>query len=162
MKEKIQSISEAYSMQPATLYVGMKLDGGRVIDKIIQEDVHIEGDPFAYYVGYDKKGNRLFEYRKGTVNVHYLLIGFNERNMKDEKTPPPEQTMKWISVKDQMPDFMVPIIFYSWSYGARIGYRGERGKKFIYFHQHASNSRYKDVTHWMPIPKPPNHETKES
>jgi Zn/Cd-binding protein ZinT len=66
----ISSITEAFSMQPSTLYVG-GYAGEIQIAKIVQEDVHIEGDPFAYYVGYDENGNRLFEYKKGTVNVHY-------------------------------------------------------------------------------------------
>jgi hypothetical protein len=69
---KIRSISEAFSMQPRHLTVGeFHLYSSVVIDRIVQEDVHIEGDPYAYYVGYDDKGNRLFEYRKGTVNVNY-------------------------------------------------------------------------------------------
>lgn len=73
MKDKIYSISEAYSIQPVTLYVG-GLSGNasdKVIAKIVEEDIYITGDPFEYYCGYDSDGNRLFEYKKGTVNVHY-------------------------------------------------------------------------------------------
>lgn len=72
MENKIRSISEAFSMQPKVFTVGEVVNYGLVIiARIVQEDVHIEGDPFAYYVGYDDKGNRLFEFRKGTVNVIY-------------------------------------------------------------------------------------------
>lgn len=67
----IHSIGEAFSMQPAIMYVGQTVHPGIVVDRIVEEDVHIQGDPFTYYVGYDEDGNRLFEFRKGTVNVTY-------------------------------------------------------------------------------------------
>lgn len=69
----INSITEAYSMQPCSFYVGGDWFGTthRKIAKIVQEDVYINGDPYDYYVGYDEKGNRLFEFKKGTVNVTY-------------------------------------------------------------------------------------------
>lgn len=73
---KIRSITEAFSMQPATLYVGMthswlENEKQTIVAKIVEEDVDIVGDPWPYYIGYDKDGNRLFEYKKGTVNVTY-------------------------------------------------------------------------------------------
>jgi len=68
MKNIIQSICEAYSMQPYSLYVGQNLNK-KIITKIVEEDVFINGDPYPYYVGYDKDENRLFEFRKDSVNV---------------------------------------------------------------------------------------------
>lgn len=78
--QEIYSITEAYSMQPTEIAVGDKVRNYHtqteaVIKRIVQEDVYITGDPFDYYVGYDEEGNRLFEYRKGTVNVKYKIIG---------------------------------------------------------------------------------------
>lgn len=55
-------------MQPCTIYVGMTLNDN-VVEKIVEEDVFIVGDPWPYYVGYNSKGKRLFEFKKGTVNV---------------------------------------------------------------------------------------------
>lgn len=69
-KREIFQIAEAYSMQPMDFAIGKNLQG-RIIAKIIEETIYIEGDPFSYYVGYDDKGKRLFEYKKGTVNVIY-------------------------------------------------------------------------------------------
>jgi hypothetical protein len=68
----IVSITEAFSMQPSSFRVGTHYaNNGILIDRISQEDVYINGDPFEYYVGYDKDGNRLFEFKKGTVSVCY-------------------------------------------------------------------------------------------
>jgi hypothetical protein len=77
-KPLIRSITEAFSMQPANLYVGMNwswrsVDDKTEIAKIVLEEVYVNGDPFEYYIGYDVKGNRLFEYRKETVNVNYEI-----------------------------------------------------------------------------------------
>lgn len=74
---KILSLTESYSMQPNSVYVGMIWNGtGKgewpKVAEIKEENVSIEGDPFAFYVGYDDRGNRLFEFRKGTVNVYYF------------------------------------------------------------------------------------------
>lgn len=70
---KIYTITEAFSMQPSSRVVGCEYGpNNRKLDRITEEDVHIEGDPFAFYVGYDADGNRMFEYRKGTVNVEYF------------------------------------------------------------------------------------------
>lgn len=70
-KGVISNICEAFSMQPATMYVGMDYRLGIKLDRIVEEDIYIEGDPFSYYVGYDNEGHKLFEFKKGTVNVCY-------------------------------------------------------------------------------------------
>lgn len=67
-KNEVQSITEAFSMQPAALYVGMTINSS-VVERIVEEDVYIVGDPYPYYVGYASDGKRLFEFKKGTVNV---------------------------------------------------------------------------------------------
>lgn len=68
---KITCISECFSIQPMSFTVGTYFDSKGSVDKIIEEDVYIVGDPFPYYVGYDQNGRRLFEFKKGTVNVIY-------------------------------------------------------------------------------------------
>ena len=67
----VRSITEAFSMQPCTLTVGTYYNASSTVAKIVEEDVYIVGDPFPYYVGYDQNGKKLFEFRKGTVNVMY-------------------------------------------------------------------------------------------
>jgi hypothetical protein len=72
MDKTIRSITEAFSIQPASFYVGMLWSNkGNTVAKIVEESVYINGDPFDYYVGYDTNGNKLFESKKGTVNVTY-------------------------------------------------------------------------------------------
>lgn len=70
MKEKIESISEAFSTEPVFLKVG---SGG--IKEIKKEKVTewIAGDPFDYdfYVGYDESGDKMFQYRAIACNVHF-------------------------------------------------------------------------------------------
>jgi hypothetical protein len=78
VKNIIEQIVEANSMQPAAYYVGMDYysysnQKSAKVDRIVEEDVHIEGDPFAYYVGYSADNQRLFEFRKGSVNVTYRV-----------------------------------------------------------------------------------------
>jgi hypothetical protein len=70
MESKIQSISEAFSMQPMCLYVGGEINGYTIM-KIVEEEVHIQGDPYTYYVGYSHSDKKIFEFKKGTVNVFY-------------------------------------------------------------------------------------------
>ena len=74
----IYSITEAFSMQPATHYVGEQIyRHGRdvvTIVRIVEGTVVIDGDPYTYYMGLDEQDNRLFEYKKGTVNVEYQVL----------------------------------------------------------------------------------------
>jgi hypothetical protein len=53
--------------------------------------------------------------------------------------------MEWISVDDRLPEEDKPIIVFGKD-GAEI-YSG--------FHVMDFNNYYKDVTHWMPLPSPP-------
>ena len=74
-REKVKSITEAFSQQPITMYVGMIYDYDKQIKvsainlEII--NVPINGDPFDYrfYVGRDENGNKLFQFRAETVSV---------------------------------------------------------------------------------------------
>ena len=50
---------------------------------------------------------------------------------------------KWISVKDRLPDVGVEVLVYSEIDGICVDYYD--GDVFGYF----------DITHWMPMPKPP-------
>lgn len=68
----IKQITEAFSMQPASWYVGQHLSSDRIISSIVEEAVYVDGSPYDYYVGYDKDNNRLFEFRKASVNVFFI------------------------------------------------------------------------------------------
>lgn len=74
---KIKSITEAFSMQPATLST-MKsnenyYDKPQACKEIKLE--HLSGVydevPTDYYVGYNFEGQKLFQYLAKSVNVHY-------------------------------------------------------------------------------------------
>lgn len=78
MKEEIQSITEAFSMQPTTYHVGQKLYvAGTLNDVDIVHEIKLEhigiggNDPEPYYVGYTAEGKKLFQYLVKTVNVHF-------------------------------------------------------------------------------------------
>lgn len=79
--EKIKSITEAYSTQPVTLEVynnSNKLQKEVDVDDILCKEIKLEttnreGDPYECYKGYNYKGNLIFEYWKGSVNVHYFI-----------------------------------------------------------------------------------------
>ncbi len=74
--EKIAYITEAFSQQPYTYYVGgdyspLGADVTVEISAIKLEYSHRIGDPFPCYKGYDNDGNLLFEYWQESVNVGY-------------------------------------------------------------------------------------------
>jgi len=79
MKQKIQSITEAFSMQPVTLYVNQKVGTCTPITneviEIKKEEVNImiggELKSHDVYRGYDPDGNIIFTYLANSVNVHY-------------------------------------------------------------------------------------------
>lgn len=69
---------------------------------------------------------------------------------------------EWISVKDKLPEKQIDVVFYSdpyeWWTGMftpkNLGYDNDGFK----YHQHWGDDGYhkiKNVTHWMPLPKPP-------
>jgi hypothetical protein len=58
---------------------------------------------------------------------------------------------EWISVKDRLPDGNESVLFYS-QMGWSIGFKAE-GYWVCYNHGHLDS-----VTHWMPLPQPPNHQ----
>lgn len=78
MKNIIQSITEAYSMQPETFtaYPQAK-EGTNVCFEIKLETKSREGDGYECYKGYTKDGKLLFEYWKGSVNVNYSVSTLN-------------------------------------------------------------------------------------
>lgn len=74
---KVQSISEAFSHQPITFYVGMMHDYDKQV-KVATIDLEIinipiNDDPydFRFYVGRDENGNKLFQFRADTVSVSF-------------------------------------------------------------------------------------------
>lgn len=67
MERNIRCITESFSMQPTTRFVG---GSGCVVIKL--EDIQISADKFPYYCGYNQDGEKLFEYKQGTVNVDYF------------------------------------------------------------------------------------------
>lgn len=69
---EIYLITEAFSMQPISIRVGQHVDNGdiksrRIVTKILLESIN----QAYYYVGYDVDGNKLFQYLKKSVNVHF-------------------------------------------------------------------------------------------
>ena len=82
----IQSISEAYSMQPATLSVSTqeKYDKAKeknisyaneLCKKIILETIQISTDKqVSFYVGYNFEDEKIFSYLMDAVNVHYTNL----------------------------------------------------------------------------------------
>ena len=73
MKDKVKSISEAFSMQPITLTVTdperrTKFDPSQDIERI---ELEVMDENTNIYVGYNFDGKKLFEYIAKTVNVHY-------------------------------------------------------------------------------------------
>ena len=79
MEQKIQSITEAFSMQPMTLYVGQKVGNcnplSGEIAEIKEEQINImingELKPHDVYRGYGPDGNIIFIYLANSVNVYY-------------------------------------------------------------------------------------------
>lgn len=79
--EKIKSISEAYSQQPVTLTVLSEKYAQKCHDKPDAcKEIKIEtivignssvGDVFMAYVGYNFKGEKIFQYKCDSMNVHY-------------------------------------------------------------------------------------------
>jgi len=63
-------------MQPITIFVSEKNDYEKLRDddvvEIKDEAIKVNGDPYDYYIGYNKDGKKIFQYRKETVNVHFF------------------------------------------------------------------------------------------
>ena len=78
MKQKIKSITEAFSMQPNFFSVTEKLENVNPRDykyylKRIEEEIQQTGENnrITYYIGYDWNGDIMFKYIAATVNVAY-------------------------------------------------------------------------------------------
>lgn len=87
--EKIKSITEAFSMQPEVLAVQPKTNYDKqiateekhpnlecysrnIIAEILPETRRVDSDKQCnYYVGYNFRGEKLFEYLQSSVNVNY-------------------------------------------------------------------------------------------
>lgn len=76
--ELIQSITEAFSMQPQSLRVFSQQEyetfySKETATKEIKKDVvRIDGEPTEVYVGYNFEGKKIFQYLAKSVNVHYF------------------------------------------------------------------------------------------
>lgn len=78
MTDQIYSVTEAFSMQPTTWYVGQSMsyvgDSVRpVISKIELQSIYDTGDPFDFYVGYSKDGSKLFQIRVQCATVVFKV-----------------------------------------------------------------------------------------
>jgi hypothetical protein len=72
--EKIYSITEAFSQQPCTLYVGMTHYPSKETIMNIEKEIvcfaeNGQDNQFDYYVGYTSSGKKAFQFRCETVNV---------------------------------------------------------------------------------------------
>lgn len=76
--ELIQSITEAFSMQPVCLRVMTEQEYQTFYSKetatkeIKKEVMRIDGEPTEVYVGYNFEGKKIFQYLAKSVNVHYF------------------------------------------------------------------------------------------
>lgn len=71
-EQNIYSISEAFSMQPSHIYLGMINTGMKVsVIKIEKINHPVNGQPYEYdyYVVRDESGNKIAQYRAETMNV---------------------------------------------------------------------------------------------
>jgi hypothetical protein len=71
----IKSISEAFSMQPVNLIVSEKEGSFNPEDNIKEiklEHLYVGADAYPFYVGYNFKGEKRFQYKAETMNVHYF------------------------------------------------------------------------------------------
>lgn len=70
-EKDIQSVSEAFSIQPAMWYVGNTYKTQKPLARIVRESVYDTGDPYDFYVGYDTEGNRVFQIRVQAATVQF-------------------------------------------------------------------------------------------
>jgi hypothetical protein len=66
---------------------------------------------------------------------------------------------EWIDVKDELPELDTEVLLFDEEDGCQVGYRTS-GKPYLnwvcsYAHDGWSHAALGDVTHWMPLPKPP-------
>lgn len=64
----IQSVTEAFSMQPSGFLVGGRVGIGTTIVKEIKMEKIAQT---KFVVGYDENNNRLFEFRADAVNITF-------------------------------------------------------------------------------------------
>ena len=65
--------------------------------------------------------------------------------------------MNWISVEDELPNFYERVLLF-FNKSVAIGKRKEDGQGGFFFDVHFS--RHHNVTHWMPLPLPPEEDNK--
>jgi len=71
--EKIKSISEAFSQQPITLHANPQSKNELSASEIKYELLNVStGGPEYYYVGYNLKGQKIFQYLASSVNVQFF------------------------------------------------------------------------------------------
>lgn len=64
--------------------------------------------------------------------------------------------MKWISVKDRLPkNFIAVLVWPRLNHEAHFWPTAWRDKEKFYQHDNDYNEIEKEVSHWMPLPKPP-------
>lgn len=65
------------------------------------------------------------------------------------------QAPRWISVKERMPEDQRNVLTVNGHGYIRImGFWGRRGARWIWLHL-GRLMNYNDITHWMPLPEPP-------
>ena len=76
-EQRIKSISEAFSMQPAGFSVIEEepIEGTKHlhIKEIKREMIQVASDPDMYYVGYNWNGDKMFQYLASSVNVRFFI-----------------------------------------------------------------------------------------
>jgi len=77
MKNKVQSITEAFAMQPnyfaiKDIKMGMAAFEIHTENDIEKIELEVMNETTNVYVGYNFEGKKMFEYIASAVNVHYI------------------------------------------------------------------------------------------
>lgn len=66
--------------------------------------------------------------------------------------------MEWISVKDKMPMLIETVLFIGKRYDGGWGSTQRGYFDGTFWHSESNGTVYLPVTHWMPLPEPPEEE----
>jgi hypothetical protein len=75
-----------------------------------------------------------------------------ERRMYSEIEELQEQVPRWIAVSERLPEPNEPVLIYTEMLGRHVASVDEEGEWFC---DYGGEWLFPDVTHWMPLPEPP-------
>ena len=74
MEETIYSVTEAFSMQLMTFYVGMTNNGMKVAEiklEVVSQTLCGDHYDYKYYIGRTDEGKKVFQFKAETVNLTF-------------------------------------------------------------------------------------------